>query len=170
MLRSERLLLRVPEPSDLEYLVAIENDPANWEVSRTMVPFSRHVMQEYLKGPHDVLLQKQVRFMICALEVLIGTIDLFEYDPIHQRAGVGVYLNADKRGNGYAQEALECIKIYSRDVLFIRNLHASMITDNQNSVRLFEQCGFEKVGLLRNWTRLADGWKDEYLYQIELEG
>ena len=42
------IILRALEPEDLDFLYSIENDPDLWDVGCTNVPYSRHILSEYI--------------------------------------------------------------------------------------------------------------------------
>ena len=68
MLKGPRLFLRALEPSDVEVLYRWENDPAVWEVSHTLVPFSKKTLSDFVHSEQDIYLARQARFMICLQE------------------------------------------------------------------------------------------------------
>ena len=84
-------------------------------VSNTQSPFSRFVLEQYITSSHqDIYSVKQLRLIICNEEnKAIGSIDLFDFDPNHLRAGVGILIaeKADRK-KGYASEALSLLMDY----------------------------------------------------------
>ena len=108
--------LRALEPEDLELLYEWENDTANWIISNTLAPFSRFTLKRYIENSHkDIHETGQLRLMIdhIADNRTIGTIDLFDYDPFHRRAGVGILIAPEEyRRRGFATMALECLIKY----------------------------------------------------------
>jgi diamine N-acetyltransferase len=96
----------------------------------------------------------------------VGAIDLFDYDPFHQRAGVGILINDKKdRGKGFAKQALTILKDYAFKYLHLKQLYCSIGEDNKKSQQLFEQLGFVQCGIKKEWLKTMDGWMDEYFYQ-----
>ena len=94
-------------------------------------------------------------------------IDLFDYEPKHRRAGVGILIfNALHRGKGIATEAIELLIRYSFSHLDMHQLYANIIHDNLASIKLFENAGFNKVGLKKDWLYIEGQYRDEYLYQL----
>ena len=94
--------LRALEPEDLDFLYHIENDESYWEVSDTLKPYSRFVLKQYLEDSRlDIFETKQIRFIIENNNTPVGTIDLFDFNPQHLRAGIGVLI--DKK---YQKESL----------------------------------------------------------------
>ena len=110
--------LRALEPSDLDFLFALENDQRLWTVSNTLVPFSKFTLKEYIAHvKDDIFTAKQQRFVISdAQNSALGLIDLYEFDPVHHRAGVGLVIAETLRGNGLGKKALALIDATSAPV------------------------------------------------------
>ena len=167
--------LRAVEPEDLSLLYEWENNPTVWKVSNTLVPFSRYSLKRYIESdPSDIYAQRQVRMMIdCCNEDkkirTVGTIDLFDLDPLHQRAGIGILIvSEDDRRQGYAYEALLQVIDYCRKILFLHQLYCNIAVGNVASIKLFEKAGFEITGTKKEWLRKETGWEDELLMQLRL--
>mgnify|MGYP006309172521 FL=1 len=116
VLVNRQISLRALEPEDLEILYRWENDTGLWHLSNTLVPYSRYLLKEYLEHSRkDIFELKQLRLIIELNEDKrpVGAIDLFDFDPFHRRAGIGILI-AEKsdRKKGYAREALETLKEY----------------------------------------------------------
>ncbi len=167
-LQSTNISLRALEPEDIEYLYKWENDTENWRVSNTQAPFSRFVLEQYIATSHqDIYSVKQLRLMICDKEnTPVGCIDLFDFEPSHLRAGIGVLI-ADKsdRRKGYASEALELLIEYCHDTLNLHQLYCNITIDNEPSVLLFQKHGFQITGIKKQWIREAGKFYDELLLQ-----
>lgn len=168
-LAGQNITLRAIEPSDIDSLYSWENDTANWNVSNTQTPFSRFVLEQYITSAHeDIYTAKQLRLIICDKEnKSVGSIDLFDFDPNHLRAGVGILI-ADKsdRRKGYASEALELLINYCFEVLNLHQLFCNITSDNESSILLFQKHGFQITGIKKQWIRSGSGYKDELLLQL----
>ncbi len=169
-LRSNVLILRPIEAGDLSYLMQVENDSSEWIQSENYLPFSKTVMEKYVNGDHDLLKYGQYRFV---LEVpntseVIGCIDLFNYSPIHSRAGVGIYVSTEYRGRGYAKEALNLLSEYCRGVLNIELLYCSILETNLTSLAAFESVGFKQTGKRISWSKIGKDRINVNLLQQEL--
>ncbi|WP_201987449.1 GNAT family N-acetyltransferase, partial [Hymenobacter rubidus] len=119
--------LRALEPDDLDFLFALENDADIWGVSDTLVPVSRHALRTYLEhASADFYVVRQLRLVITTEfgGPAVGVVDLFDYDPLHQRAGVGITVLARERRRGYARQALELLKTHAREVLRLHQVYA----------------------------------------------
>ena len=165
------LFLRALEPDDLEFLHALENDSTIWGVSDTLAPVSRHALREYLAhATADFHAVRQLRLVISTAidSPAVGVIDLFDYDPLHQRAGVGITIIAGQRQRGHARQALELLKNHAREVLRLHQIYATVSAANPGSLRLFRAAGFRRVGTRHAWLRTAQGWQDAVEFQCLL--
>ena len=167
MLKGENIQLRALEPSDLETLYQWENDTNIWKVSQTIAPFSKHVLTQYLANAHqDIFTAKQLRLIIEKEGRSIGTIDLFDFEPTHQRAGVGIWIaDEGERQKGYAKEALQLLIDYAFKQLQLKQIYCNISSANKASINLFSGLDFMLVGVKKDWNKTQEGWEDELLFQ-----
>lgn len=167
-LQGQNISLRAIEPEDIDILYKWENDTENWNVSNTQTPFSRFVLEQYIATAHqDIYNVKQLRLIICDGENKpVGSIDLFDFDPNHLRAGIGILI-AEKsdRKKGYASEALEILAEYCFLSLNLHQLYCNIGIDNEASVLLFQKNGFKISGIKKDWLRVGTTFKDELILQ-----
>jgi diamine N-acetyltransferase len=169
-LKGETVYLRALEPNDLDFVYAMENDQSIWEVSNTHTPYSRFLVKQYLENAQqDIYEAKQLRLAICQEEDFpaIGLIDLFDFDPKNNRAGIGIVIQAlENRKQNIGSEALELLIRYAFYNLNIHQLYANIATQNEASVALFTKFGFQKIGVKKDWTFVNGSYKDEALFQL----
>lgn len=161
--------LRALEPEDLDFLFAIENDADFWEVSSTQKPYSKHILQQYLANAHqDVYQAKQLRLVITHNKTgtPVGFIDLFDFNPQHKRAGIGILVLQNEQQKGFASEALELLIGYGFNTLCLHQLYANITTDNKRSIKLFKKHNFNEIGIKKDWILTHGKYKDEALYQL----
>ena len=168
-IKSEHIYLRALEKADIEILYAIENDRSVWKISNTLTPFSKDILSQYLESAYqDIYTTKQLRLMICLNESNepIGTIDLFDFEPLHQRVGIGVLIFENYRKNGYAFESVELVKEYAFKTLLVNQLYCNIVSENTSSQLLFKKCGFTEIGIKKHWNKISSTeFEDEILYQ-----
>lgn len=174
-LKGQYITLRALEPSDIDVLYQWENDTETWKISNTQTPFSRFVLEEYIVSSHqDIYSVKQLRLIIELIpspgvtetKRVIGSIDLFDFDANHQRAGIGILIaEKDDRRHGYASEALKVLTEYCFTTLNLHQLYCNITIDNEPSVLLFQQHGFQVAGIKRQWIREGSKFKDELFLQ-----
>src|SRR5690554_3491762 len=154
MLTHGKVLLRPLEPEDVELLYRWENNIKLWELSNTRTPFSKYILTQYINNSSkDIYELKQLRLIIENWQKNpVGAIDLFDFDPWHMRAGVGILIhNTEDRHRGYASDALAALADYAGHSLGLKQLYANIASDNEDSIRLFERAGFEQSGVKKYW-------------------
>jgi diamine N-acetyltransferase len=166
-------MLRALEPDDLEFLFALENDPELWAVSDVLpAPVSRHTLREYLRHSAASLAEAgQMRLIISGDGgQAVGTLDLYDYSALHQRAGVGIAVLSSERRRGYAQAALAALLPYAREALRLHQLYCTIAETNESSINLFQNAGFEWIGLRQQWLRDTThlGWVNAAEMQLLL--
>ncbi len=100
----------------------------------------------------------------------VGSIDIFDFDPVNKRAGLGIFINADKRNKGFASEAIKEITEYCFGKLALHQLYCNITEDNDASIRLFEKAGFVKCGLKKEWVFNNGKYLNEYILQLINDG
>ena len=166
----QSLALRALEPEDIELLYKWENDMALWVYSETLKPFSKHQLKQYIQGINlDIYQSKELKLIIETEEdnpKVIGIIDLFDFDPYHNRAGVGIIVHKSFEGQGCASSALDLFIDYCFNTLGIHQLYCSISVNNKKSIRLFKSKGFEGTGIKKQWRKVGREFVDEGFYQL----
>ena len=169
-LKGIHLFLRALEPEDLDFVYSIENDESIWNVSTTQTPYSRFLIRQYLENAHqDIYEAKQLRLAICKndSEEVVGLIDLFDYDPRNNRAGIGIVIqNLNHRSQGYGAESLQLLINYSFNQLNLHQLYANIGIENETSLKLFTTFGFQNCGVKKDWNLIENTYQDEALFQL----
>ena len=164
---ADKIYLRALELDDLEFLFEIENNRDFWEISYTILPFSKYYLEKYIKESNlDIYLEKQFRFVI-SLEnkVPVGLIDLFDFDPVNHRAGIGIFIMNTYRKKGYAVESIKLIEDISKEDLQIHQLYVNVGIDNKISLNLFRKLGYLEIGIKKDWNYIDGQYRDEVFLQ-----
>jgi diamine N-acetyltransferase len=172
LLLGDTIRLRALEPHDVDTLYKWENDTSIWKASNTITPFSRFVLEQYIASSHqDLHTNKQLRLMITTRDGRdVGAIDLFDFDPLHMRAGVGILVDTEDRGKGYASEALTLLIQYCFHTLHLHQMYCNVTVDNEDSVMLFQKHKFLITGIKKDWIRVGDIFLDELTMQLVRKG
>jgi len=168
VLKGREVQLRPLEPYDIDTIFNWENDSSIWQISNTITPFSKHVIKQFVdNSQYDIFTNKQLRLMIDVKNETIGTIDIFDFDPMHRRAGIGILIADDRnRGKGYASDSLDVLINYCFSTLNLHQLYCNITTDNIDSISLFTSKGFKLIGTKKDWLIFHDKMKDESMYQL----
>ncbi len=172
MWQAKNSYLRPVEPEDASTLLLWENNPANWKVTDTEVPFSLQAILQLIEQQQNIRSTGQLRMMICLNQTResVGAIDLYDVDFKNGNAAIGILIGeACHKRKGYASEGLGLIVQYARDILALHNLYCSVQADNPESISLFEKYGFEKIGTRKEWFLYRGKRIDEISYQLCLK-
>lgn len=161
LLQNDRIRLRAMEPDDCRAMYRWENDTTLWSLGETTRPFSRAVLDDFIRNSSlDLYQARQLRLIVELRDAAspIGCVDLFAFDPLNRRAGVGILIyDPLHRRQGYGSDALNLLIDYAFRHLELRQLWADIPVSNTASLRLFERAGFTGDALRRQWVRRSDG-------------
>ena len=140
-----------------------------YDVSDTLTPFSHFTLKKYIENAHvDIYTSKQLRLMITRVDTQepIGLIDLYDFDPYHQRAGLGIMIhNMENRKQGYASSAIKLMLDYCFETLGLNQVYSSVPSCNVASLKLFEATGFTQTGYRKQWLKRGNEWEDVIYFQ-----
>lgn len=159
--------LRIAEPEDARQIYEWENDRCVWRVSETSCPTSLFQIEQFLLGNSDLWASRQLRLMVCqkGTEHPVGSVDLFDFDPVNSRIGIGVLIEKAYRGQGIATQALTlCLEYLAHDVM-VHQVHCLIDVQNEESRHLFKGLGFSESGCRKDWIKTPEGYLDVVFYQ-----
>ena len=168
ILENDKIKLRAVEPEDLELLYVWENNPMLWVVGNSRQPYSKYILKQYiLKSGQDIYENKQLRLMIVdkSTDKTIGTVDLFDFDIHHSRIALGLFVDENYQGKGYATSALHLVEEYVFNFLKINQLYCYISESNNASRRMFEKEGYETKSILKDWIKTIDGYDNVIVFQ-----
>ncbi len=118
MLLEPEVKLRAVELSDVELLYSWEN---NLEMQmfggNPTAPFSKLQLTHFIESNRgDLYTDLQMRLMLelvsDKLVEVVGIVDVFDFEPYHNRAGVGIIIHNSYREQGLAKKALTLLTHY----------------------------------------------------------
>ena len=165
---SDNLFLRKPMISDLPQMLSWENDLKKNQYTDFPVNYTSSQIENFLNSEHDLLLHNQVRYTLELNSFAVGCVDLYDYDVVNARAGVGIYVDVKFRNRGLASKSLKLLKSISNERYLISNLYADIMSENKVSIKIFENADFIKNGLKKNWIRTENSFQDVFFYQCSL--
>lgn len=149
------------EPEDIDLIYGWENDPEIWIYGAAHQPFSRYELQRFIEESSncDIYSSHQLRLMADDNAIgCVGCVDLYDFDPFHHRAGVGLLTDRKIRHQGYATAMLNEVEAFSKEHLQLHQLWCDIAENNIVSIRLFEKCGFTLCGTKKDWIWNGNGW------------
>ena len=165
--QNENIIIRAAEPKDAAIIYNWENNQEIWRVSETYMPYSLYQIEQFLLNNNDLFSAHQIRFIIECKNNLepIGCIDIYDFDPIHLRAGIGILIQKEYRKKGLAKESLQLLLDYCFNILMLKQVYCLIDSLNNDSLNLFKNIGFEQCGYRKEWIRTPDGFIDEIEFQ-----
>ena len=174
MLKDNTIYLRAVEPEDLDFLYKSENDSSLWIHGNTLSPYSRNTIKQYIEEAqqYDIFESNQLRLIICSVEddKSLGAIDLYDIEGHHSRSGMGLFVSAEHREKGYAKKAIELIKEYCFNFLNLHQIYVHISISNETSIHLFNEAGFSKIGVLKDWIFTVGKYEDVVILQLINDG
>tara|TARA_Y100000389_G_C17359766_1_gene463099 strand:- start:238 stop:756 length:519 start_codon:yes stop_codon:yes gene_type:complete len=167
LIKNDILSLRAVEPEDIGALFEVENDLELWKYSNRSQPYSKDLLQNYISNAHRGIFEtRQVKFTVVNLKGQpVGFIDLFDFEPLHHRAGVGLAIQKQFQDKGYGTGALALLGLYAKQYLQLHQLYANIAVENNISIKLFKCQGYHFVGTKKEWNFYDDQYHDESIYQ-----
>lgn len=161
------IALRAPEPSDIDAIYLLENDPDASVASAHTAPLSRQQLWNYLNSySADIFAERQLRLIIVDNNGNVaGAVDLYDFDPRNRRAFLGIGLLPEFRGSGKGRQAIELMCEYAAHTLGIHQLAAVVAADNDASLHTFAKAQFKPCGKLRSWIRRGAQYVDAIVFQ-----
>ena len=165
-----KITLRALEPADIDAIYRWENDPAVWNHSAAHQPFSRHALQQFIDESSlaDIYAARQLRLMADADGQPAGCIDLFDFDPHHRRAAIGIIVDHARRRRGIGKAMLDGLEDFAKEHLLLHQLHCIIAQSNTACLRLFTGSGYRQCGTLHEWLRQDGQWHDALFFQKRL--
>ena len=161
------LRLRAMELSDLQFIRETENDPEQWAHSGILYPYSETTLEKFVSSQGDFFADRQIRLMVEHQDgACVGIADIFDFEPMHCRAAIGIFIHPRYRRAGFAKEALRMLCDYAFGILQLHQLYAEVAADNPGSLSLFSESGFEKHGERKHWYRHQSTFIDQITFQI----
>ncbi len=95
---------------------------------------------------------------------MIGTAGYNSMFFSHNRAEMSYDLDPERWGEGIMQAALRVILQYSRLVIGLNRIQATVLIENTRSIKLLEKLDFKKEGILKAYENVDGKYMDYYMY------
>lgn len=95
---------------------------------------------------------------------MIGTAGFNLISFANSRAEISYDLSPDYWGKGVMLKSIKAILQFAEVALGIVRIQATVITDNERSIKVLERCGFTQEGLLKKYEVVEGVHKDYYMY------
>jgi [ribosomal protein S5]-alanine N-acetyltransferase len=95
---------------------------------------------------------------------MIGTAGFNHISFANSRAEISYDLNPDYWGKGVMLKSIKGILHFADFGLALVRIQATVIIDNEKSIKVLERCGFEKEGFMKKYEVVEGEHKDYYMF------
>ena len=99
-------------------------------------------------------------------DLCLGMVNYHNADLSHRSADIGYMIHPARHGQGIATEAVTALVDHCFGLLALHRLTAFIDPENTASIRLAENLGFRREGLLRETLFLNNAWRSDLVYGL----
>ncbi|MGL5084467.1 MAG: GNAT family N-acetyltransferase, partial [Clostridium sp.] len=146
----------------LEYYNRNKEHLSAYEPSRDNSFYTYEVQKDILLESYKQLLNgSSFDFGIYKDNKLIGKAKISNIVYGIFKSGIlGYSIDKDEQGKGYMTEAVNLLTKYSKDELDLHRVEASALVDNDKSKKVLIKCGFEEIGINKEYLFINGSWRD----------
>jgi len=127
-------------------------DDANTWVERKVQTFAERAEFEFV--------------MVDAAGVLVGACGLNQIDPANRRANLGYWVRRTSLGRGFATAAVRLLERWAYEHTDLERLELVIAIGNAASIRVVENVGGRREGVLRNRLYLHGAFHDAFMFSL----
>lgn len=138
-----------------------------WDPRRPAEFFTEAGQRQRISGLLESLERGQsLPMAILAGERIAGMINLgaISMGPFRS-AGMGYWVDVEHAGRGIATAAVEAVCRIGDERLGLHRIQADTLLDNAGSQRVLAKCGFEQIGVAKDYMHIDGCWQDLILHQ-----
>jgi ribosomal-protein-alanine N-acetyltransferase len=114
--------------------------------------------KEFIKG-------EGAHFGIYKEEKMIGRIRIYNIvQGVFKSAFIGYSMDEHYQGNGYMKEAVNLVVRYAYEDLGLHRIEATTLVDNEKSQRVLKSCGFNELGVCKEYLHINGKWRDHVIF------
>lgn len=163
MIEGNKIILRPLIPDDAPFTLELRHDlPANQALLGYPYPVNIENEKRWISKLYTGKYREHIYLAIVEKETreFIGYVSAKNIDFINSVASFGIILRKNSRSKGYSKEAMELFLKYLFNVFNIRKITLEVIANNENAIRLYMNCGFQKEGVLKKHIWQNDKYLD----------
>lgn len=175
VLRGKNIELRVLTPGDAKEVTNYYNnnrehlksfEPSRDESFYTLEAQKRSLIESY----KQYLNGTSINFGLYKHEVFIGKLQISNIIMgVFRSAFIGYSIDKDFQGKGYMKEALRLALDYAYEDIGLHRVEASTLIDNVRSQGVLKACGFNELGVNKNYLFIDGEWRDHITFYKTFE-
>lgn len=168
-LETERLLIRDLTLDDKQAVFNYRSD-AEANKFQSWIPETLEDVEQFIERNNKEFNQPESWYQVLITEkdskAVIGDIGIHFFGSENLQAELGITLNKDFQGRGYASEALKGVINFLFGDLKKHRIMASVDPENIDSLKLMERIGFRKEGHFVKSLFWKNNWTDDVIYAL----
>lgn len=169
-LSGRNINIKILTPDDasamLEYYIRNKQYLKPFEPSREESFYTFEAQKQILMESYKQFLNGEgVNFGIYSSNSLVGKIQVSNITyGVFKNAIVGYSMDEKCQGRGWMKEALSLVLDYGFNEMELHRIEASTLVDNIKSQSVLLGCGFEKLGLNKEYLYINGTWRDHITF------
>ncbi|BEV03147.1 GNAT family protein [Chryseobacterium gambrini] len=168
-LETERLLIRDITSDDKQAIFNYRSD-AEANKFQSWIPETLEDVEQFIQRNNKEFNQPESWYQVLITEkdskAVIGDIGIHFFGAENLQVELGITLNKDFQGIGYASEALKGVINFLFSDLKKHRVMASIDPENIDSLKLMERIGFRKEGHFVKSLFWKNNWTDDVIYAL----
>lgn len=168
-LETERLLIRDIILDDKHAIFNYRSD-AEANKFQNWIPETLEDVEQFIERNNKEFNQPESWYQVLITEkdtkAVIGDIGIHFFGAENLQVELGITLNKDFQGRGYASEALKGVINFLFSDLKKHRIMASIDPENIDSLKLMERIGFRKEGHFVKSLFWKNNWTDDVIYAL----
>jgi RimJ/RimL family protein N-acetyltransferase len=161
-MQSERVRLRPLRRQDASLLYEWITDRSLMIHNAPYFPVSETDHEAWV----EKMMCKRSDLVIFAIEELqtwraIGTCQLYNMNLIHRSAELQIRIGEQEfQSKGFGSEAVQLLTKFGFNDLNLHRIYLNVFATNERAIRVYEKCGFQNEGILREAAFINGKWLD----------
>ena len=131
----------------LEFVREVRNHP---EVNKYLYTNAHISREEQERWYRKQLRDKKSSVFIALSDEAIGYCQVKNIDHVNHSCELGFCIAPRHQGKGYGMAVVKQLISYAKSKLKMHRLYLEVFADNEKAIKLYENCGFSKEGILRD--------------------
>jgi len=168
IIKGERVYLRALEEKDCDMLLELINDPETEKmIGGYSYPTSSAQQRDWLLNKANAS-----NVLRCAIvpydnnDEAVGTVILTDIDEKNGTAEIHTKISEKARGKGYGVAGISTTVDYAFKELRLNCIYCVIVSYNAASIKMVENCGFVKEGILRSRLYKDGSYQDLATFSI----
>lgn len=177
VLQGQNIILRMPDVGDWRTWTKLREVSASflipWEPLWPADAVSQNFyIRQWRRFARRWVQDREYAFLIFRREQdnqeggLLGGITITDIKrSVYQVGTLGYWMGAPFAGQGVMREAISMLLPFAFDVLGLNRVEATVMPENERSLRLLRGLGFREIGLSQQNMQIEGAWRDQILFE-----